>query len=96
MATVYARVSDEPRVPLVTFGVAAHSRCGARLWRTMHEGRELATSGSPCPPEPWIAVIVHPTSVAAPEAFAWLADFERCVAWAWVARWGQGGWPGLE
>jgi hypothetical protein len=34
VATVYKPVEIDPgRAPLVTIGVAAHSKCGPRLWR---------------------------------------------------------------
>ena len=39
------------------------------------------------PAEPWCAVLIHLTlALADPSASAWLGDFERCVAWAWVHR----------
>lgn len=72
-------------LPLVTLGVATHSRCGARLWRVMHEDRDgLATDGQPTPPEPWLAARLEQGILAHPDALDWLADLEQGLAWAWV------------
>jgi len=73
-------------VPVVTFGVAAHSRCGASLWSDLHSDGALpaATAGRPCHPEPWCAVRLE-RGAATPrgmQAMAWVGDFERCLAWA--------------
>jgi hypothetical protein len=77
--------------PLVTVGVAAHSRCGARLWRALHEERgaampRLATAGNPCPQEPWCAARLEIGLASEPRAAYWLADWERVLAWAWLSR----------
>lgn len=71
--------------PLVTFGVAEHSRCGARLWRMLHEHQiHTATSAEHCPPEPWCAARIEPgISLIEPDRLA-LADLERCLAWAYL------------
>jgi len=66
------------RIPLVSFGVSGHSRCGAALWRSLHQG--------PCPPEPWCAVRIHDTIAIDPAAARWIGDLERCIAWAWLDR----------
>lgn len=69
--------------PLVTIGVAKHSRCGAALWA------RLGGAGDQ-PLTPWCAVRLEPALAAegvgdgAP--VHWLGDFERCLAWAWIAR----------
>jgi hypothetical protein len=70
--------------PLVTLGVAVHSRDGAQLWRTLHTQAELPVETSPdnCPPEPWVAVLLHVGLALYPDAADWLGDFERCLAWA--------------
>lgn len=81
------RRGDE-RVPLVTIGIAPHSRCGSVLWRSMHDddARWLATSPDHVPPEPWCAVRIEPGAAAASETMAWLGDLERCLAWTWIER----------
>jgi hypothetical protein len=66
-------------VPVVTIGIATHSRCGSRLWRLMHSsGIAMAA----CPPEPWVAALILPGLVDAMDAASWLGDFERCLGWA--------------
>lgn len=74
--------------PLATIGVAAHSRCGAWLWRELHTWGEtpVVTGADRCPPEPWVGVALDRRAVAHPDAMAWLGDFERCLGWAWVVR----------
>lgn len=51
VATVW---SGAPSVCIATIGVAAHSRCGARLWRELHRWGEtpVVTDPEHCPPEP--------------------------------------------
>lgn len=69
-------------VPLVTFGVAPTSLASATLWREwLGTERDDRT-----PRPPWCAARIHPTLAVYPIAAEWLGDFERCVAWAWVAK----------
>ena len=85
VATVYA---DGPPSELVaTIGVATHSRCGASLWRNLHQwGRTpVVTDPTRCPPEPWVAVALDEGAAPHEDAMHWLGDFERCLAWAWVS-----------
>lgn len=75
-------------LPLVTFGVAEHSRGGAKLWRMLHQAREPEVQTSPdnCPPEPWVAARMEVGIALLPEHAEWIGDFERCVGWAWLER----------
>jgi hypothetical protein len=70
-------------VPLVTFGVASHSRCGAGLWR-MLAGMSGEQSATAQPQVPWCAVALHEGLTLVADATAWLGDLERCIAWAWL------------
>lgn len=86
VVTVYAHQPDiGQRLPLVTFGVAQRSRHGEALWALL-----VANFGAHAlakrPREPWCAVALHPTLAGDLGATQWLADFERCVAWAWITR----------
>lgn len=89
--TVWGPPDDGLRPPIVTFGVAAHSRCGAKLWQTLHAHATvpLATAGRRCPPEPWVAARIEPGAALYPEAMHWLGDYERCCAHAWLARYAR-------
>jgi hypothetical protein len=72
-------------IPLITLAVAQRSRQGAELWPMLIE----AFSASPKtkkPEEPWLAVALQPGLIAYRAEAAMLADFERCVAWAWITR----------
>lgn len=71
---------------LATIGVAAHSRCGATLWRQLHTWRQTPVVTDPlrCPPEPWVAAALDAGIEHHMEAAHWLGDFERCLGWAWV------------
>jgi len=85
VVTVYA---DGPPTELVcTIGVAAHSRCGATLWRNLHQWGQVPVRTDPtqCPPEPWVAAALDEAAASHPDAMAWLGDFERCLAWAWLS-----------
>ena len=81
LCTVFAPPLD----PLVTFGVARRSRQAAELWpllRAQFGGKP----GIKMPGEPWCAVHIHPVFAEQFGASAWIGDFERCVAWAWIER----------
>lgn len=80
-------IHDPDGAPLVTMGVATHARCGAALWRRMHDQGVHLISREARPQTPWCAVTLHtgallylPPSNLLPA----LADFERSVAWAWI------------
>lgn len=72
-------------IPLVTFGVAQRSRHSGPLWAMMLANFEHP-DGIKQPATPWCAVALHPSIMAHTSSIGWLADFERCVAWAWVTR----------
>lgn len=84
LATIYG----PGEAPLLTIGVAGHSRCGSALWRRLHEGRDdLATDPRRVPGEPWCAARIEqgvatlsPTALM--ELMPALADLGRCLAWA--------------
>ena len=73
--------------PLVTLGVAKHSRHGAALWPLLTgPSMPRIKTGLQSPAEPWCAVILWPSLALHPSAAAWLGDLERCIAWAWCTR----------
>lgn len=72
-------------IPLVTFGVAQRSRHSEPLWAMLMANFEHP-EGIKQPATPWCAVAVHPSIMMHADAIGWLADFERCVAWAWITR----------
>src|SRR5579885_1820950 len=79
------RTTDD--VPVLTFAVAEHARCGAQLWQILIE-----TATVPCkveidarPQTPWCAVRIDAGIALMPEESAKrLGDIERCIAWAWL------------
>ena len=81
-----ASVMADDGTVLATFGVAAHARCGAGLWRCL---TEIPTPINPIlerPQAPWCAVRLRPGLDIYPSAADWLGDLERCIAWAWLDR----------
>lgn len=74
------------RAPLVTFGVAAKSRCGVRLWTLLRHHAVVPLAEVERPGEPWCAVRLEPGLALYPETAHWLGDFERRLAWAWLER----------
>lgn len=85
VATVYGAAD----IPIVTIGIATHSRCGAETWRALHKSATatvVATSIDRCPPEPWCAARLEIGAAYHAAAMEWLGDFERCMAWAFVRR----------
>lgn len=92
MVTVYGplgqRQQDQPAIadiPLVTFGIAQKPHQAESLWAVM-----LANFDHPAdikqPSTPWCAVVMHSTIISHRDAMPWIAEFERCVAWAWIMR----------
>lgn len=77
-------------VPVVTIGIASHSRGGALLWPVLHQSSPLAaprTSPEQIPPEPWCATRLQPGVVLITlDELLMLGDIERCLAWAWIDR----------
>ncbi|RUN77309.1 hypothetical protein [Sphingomonas sp. TF3] len=72
-------------VPLVTIAVAA--RPSRALWGQMIALRHRIDPDAPAldePPAPWCAALLLPAAVTDHGAMAWLGDFERCAAWAWI------------
>lgn len=71
---------DHP--PILQLGVAPSSLAGAALWREWFgTARDDRT-----PAAPWCCVRIMPAMAVYPSAAEWLGDFERCAAWAWLAR----------
>lgn len=69
---------------ILAFGVAEHARCGAALWRGLHnaEGLPWKTDPETQPQAPWIGVALTDAFHAHPGAWDWVGDFERCLGWA--------------
>src|SRR5690606_23154071 len=76
--------------PVVLMAVGGHSKCGARVWREIHQyadERELPYVTDRCrpPPEPWCAALLDSAAARQPaEGLMALRDFERCLAWAFL------------
>lgn len=85
VATVWA--DGPPSVVICSIGVAAHARCGMPLWRMLHRYGALpvVTDHERQPATPWCAAALEVGIARHMEAAAWLGDFERCLAWAWIA-----------
>lgn len=73
---------------VVTFGVASHSRHGAKLWRALLETASTPIATVDCPPEPWVAARLEVGAAAVadvePELLGMIGDMERCVGWAFL------------
>lgn len=82
-------VGDAVDRPLVAFGVAPDALAAWPTWQSLigiHRemaaltGVKLAVPKQP-KTEPWVAAVIL---FATPDEAAWIADFERCVAFAWL------------
>jgi hypothetical protein len=75
--------------PVVTFGIAADAASSPKLWRLLHDGGagRHATSPDRPPAAPWIGARMEiGAALTAPDDLLWIADFERCFAWAFIDR----------
>jgi len=84
VATVWA---DGPTSEIIaSIGIAAHNRCGAVVWRALHQyGRlPVVTDPDSQPQPPWCAAALEIGILRHMDASEWLGDFERCLAWAWI------------
>ena len=75
--------------PVVTFGVAADGKGSAELWRLLHQGGagKHATSPERPPAAPWIGARMESGAASTPrDDLLWLANFERCLGWAFIER----------
>lgn len=76
--------------PVVTMAVGGHSKCGARVWREIHQYADewelpYVTDRDRPPPEPWCAALLDSAAARQPaEGLMAIGDFERCLAWAWL------------
>lgn len=72
------RIIRDGHTLVITFGVAAHSRAGAKLWRTLHGSR------LPCPPEPWVASRMHIEGPSEPGFAGFIQMIEHSIGWAFL------------
>lgn len=88
VVTLYGRAPQVgQRLPLLSFAVATRSRHGHALWDAMLKGApQQVLPNLARPPAPWCAATFYPTVASDPDALSWAADFEGCVAWAWLSR----------
>lgn len=75
-----------PRSPLLTLGVCAETAESAALWQALHREATLPLATDPArpPAAPWCAVRIELGALPYLETMAWVGDFERCLAWAWI------------
>ena len=85
VVSVFGNLLKEPTVPIITFGIAARSREATDLWAYLNANFGVKEKIK-IPSTPWCAVHLHHSAALFPDALAWLGDFERCVAWAWLSR----------
>lgn len=92
MVTIWGTVQRQP-APVVTFGVAPIGSDAAGLWQVLHGARggledtPFATDVGRPPATPWLAARIEiGAGLMQPADLLWMADFERCVAWAWIER----------
>ncbi|CBA14785.1 hypothetical protein [Xanthomonas albilineans] len=87
VVTVYGPTPDVGKADaLVTFGVATHSMHANNLWSMLLQTQPYIRKDLQQPCMPWCAVVPYPNLLNHTDAAAWIADFERCVAWAWASR----------
>jgi len=68
--------------PIVSFGVCAQG--SPQFWEALHDVH-LRQPSLEEPAAPWCAARLYGPITEDPDSLTWLADFERCCAWAWIA-----------
>lgn len=84
-------VNDIVNRPLVAFGVAPDVLAAWPTWQSLigtHREMVAITGDKIAIPKqpkitPWVAAVIL---FATPDEAAWIADFERCVAFAWLQK----------
>lgn len=90
LLTLWAQHTEGGRpdpVPVLTVGVAGHSRCGAETWRALHTGTSAgpyATDPERQPPTPWVADRLEVGMARYPETASWSGDWSRTIAWCFL------------
>lgn len=80
----------EPAKPIVLMAVAGHSRCGAKVWRELHDYADewrlpYVTDRNRPAPEPWCAALLDAAAATEPpDGLMMLGNLERYLAWAWL------------
>jgi hypothetical protein len=81
------------RIPIVTWWIAG-DQVAASIWDTvilphcrrmaaLHPGSSMPTVQRPAS-TPWVAAWLEVGSAIDPTPLVWIADLERCLAWAWI------------
>lgn len=70
---------------IVAFAVAENERCGAALWRGLHNAENHAkTDPEKQPRAPWCGVSLTESFALHQDCWDWVGDFERCIAWGFL------------
>lgn len=73
-------------IPILTFGVASKSK-DAGLWKQLEGVYQRVYGQEPQaerPQAPWVATVFYPSAEPYQDSLTLLADFTRCMAWAWI------------
>lgn len=83
--TVTVFADGPPRALLQSIGIAAHQRCGAAVWRTLHEVSSLAITDQDRQPQaPWCATLTAPAYEQIVRPNPLLHAMMQALAWAWL------------
>lgn len=77
---------SQASLPIAVIGVAADEREAEAVWKELCDHHRTCYESNPVarrPVAPWVAVALLAT---APATMDWLGDFERCLAWTYLAR----------
>jgi hypothetical protein len=86
VATIWARGE-----PVVRFAIAEAERCGAAVWRMLHNnaGTPMSTDPDRQPRAPWLAELPLPALAKHRAAGSKILELERDIAWAFLGRFQQ-------
>jgi len=73
-------------LPILTCGIAPKSK-DAKLWDQLVDNYKIVHKSDPVaerPQAPWLATVIYPTPDSYLMSLPLLADFTRCMAWAWL------------
>lgn len=92
VTTCWIATPSADRMPLATWWTVGDAAAADATWaqamihcQRMARAMRMTTPSCPQPTTtPWVAAWLEIGAAVDPESLGWIADLERCLAWAWL------------